>query len=424
MLLTLSRCYCSVVYADLSKQFLERKRDQKQREMPIFAAGASGIAFLSPLHSCDGASQQQPFPSINAFTNINSLHFSSSVRYPFHVAKVSVSGDVKTDGIDGVENVLVPRDQPSLSDDDFRKARRSADWKAARAYNEKGFIYDGKVESVNGGGLLIRFYSLIAFLPYPLLSPSHSCKDPKKPIKEIAKSLIGSTISAKIIRVEEEKRKLILSEKEASWARFSKQIKIGDVFDARVGCVEDYGAFVHLCFPDGYYHVTGLVHISEVSWDLVQDVRDVLTEGDKVRVKVIKLDRGRSRVVLSMRQLEEDPLLETLDKVIPQESLLNSETESPEESSADIEPLPGLETILEELRKEAGIVDLKISRQGFEKRVVSQDLQLWLSNAPITGKQFTLLARAGRQVQEIQLTTSLDQEGIKAALQRVLERVP
>ncbi|RVW82033.1 hypothetical protein CK203_049081 [Vitis vinifera] len=75
-------------------------------------------------------------------------------------------------------------------------------------------------------------------------------------------------------------------------------------------------------------------------------------------------------------------------------------------------------------QQELRISDVRISRQGFEKRVVSQDLQLWLSNAPAVDKQFTLLARAGRQVQEIQLTTSLDQEGIKKALQRVLERVP
>ncbi|GMP55388.1 hypothetical protein CsSME_00020225 [Camellia sinensis var. sinensis] len=98
----------------------------------------------------------------------------------------------------------------------------------------------------------------------------------------------------------------------------------------------------------------------------------------------------------------------------------SSSTSSP----YNIEPLPGLQTILEELLREEGISEIRISRQGFEKRVVSQDLQLWLSNAPAIGKQFTLLARAGRQVQEIQLTTSLDQEGIKRALQRVLERVP
>lgn len=41
----------------------------------------------------------------------------------------------------------------------------------------------------------------------------------------------------------------------------------------------------------GGYHLTGLVHISEVSWDLVHDVRDILTEGDEVKAKVINVDR-------------------------------------------------------------------------------------------------------------------------------------
>ena len=44
-------------------------------------------------------------------------------------------------------------------------------------------------------------------------------------------------------------------------------------------------------YGTGSYHLTGLVHISEVSWDLIQDVRDVLSEGEEVRVKVIKIDR-------------------------------------------------------------------------------------------------------------------------------------
>jgi len=48
---------------------------------------------------------------------------------------------------------------------------------------------------------------------------------------------------------------LIFSEKEAAWSRFSEQVKVGDIFEAKVGSVEDYGAFVHLCFPDGKYHV-------------------------------------------------------------------------------------------------------------------------------------------------------------------------
>ncbi|KAM1248877.1 hypothetical protein ACFX2I_031615 [Malus domestica] len=307
----------------------------------------------------------------------------------------------------------------------LQDARRSADWKVAKAYSDSGLIYEGMVEGYNGGGLLIRFHSLVGFLPFPQLSPSHFCKERGKGLQEIAKGLPGSLISMKVIQADEENKKLIFSEKEAVWSKFSEQISVGDVFEARVGSMEDYGAFVHLRFPDGLYHLTGLVHVSEVSWDLVQDIRDILTEGDDVRVKIINIDREKSRITLSIKQLEEDPLLETLDKVIPQDGSVDPDSLSTSTSTSnDIEPLPGLASILEELVQEDGIDDVRISRQGFEKRVVSQDLQLWLSNSPAINRKFTLLARAGRQVQEIQLTTTLDQEGIKKALQHVLERVP
>ncbi|KAI0530698.1 hypothetical protein KFK09_000245 [Dendrobium nobile] len=301
--------------------------------------------------------------------------------------------------------------------------RRSADWRAARTYKESGVIFDGKIEGSNAGGLLIRFYSLLGFLPYPLLSPSHSCRDPGKSIQGIAKDLVGSSISLKVIEANEEEKRLIFSEKDANWSKYSSQVKVGDVFDARVGSVEDYGAFVHLLFPDGHYHLTGLVHVSEVSWDLVHDVRDILREGEQLKVKVIHINREKSRLTLSIKQLEDDPLLETLDKVIPQEG--QSESDSlvmPD--NINIEPLPGLESICKELLQEDGITGVRFGRQGLEKRVVSQDLELWLSSVPAKDKQFTLLARAGRQVQEVYLTSTLDQEGIKKAVQSVLRRVP
>ncbi|OIT37703.1 PREDICTED: uncharacterized protein LOC109240401 isoform X1 [Nicotiana attenuata] len=328
--------------------------------------------------------------------------------------RVSVStNNAKIDGVD----------QQSLAPDEIKQDRKSADWKAAKTYREKGHIFEGKVEGFNGGGLLIRFYSLVGFLPFPQMSPYYSCKEPQKTIQEIARDLTGSVLCVKVIQADEDKRRLIFSEKDASWSKFSNQINVGDIFQARVGSVEDYGAFVHLRFPDGSYHLTGLVHVSEVSWDLVHDVRDILTEGDDVRVKIINIDREKSRITLSIKQLEEDPLLETLDKVIHKEASVDTNSLD-SDGNIVIEPLPGLETIIAELMQEDGIYDVTITRQGFEKRVVSQDLQLWLSNAPASGDQFTLLARAGRQVQEIQLTTSLNQEGIKRALQRVLERVP
>lgn len=52
----------------------------------------------------------------------------------------------------------------------------STDWKLAKAYCKSGDTFEGEVEGFNGGGLLIRFHSLVGFLPYPQLSPSRSCK--------------------------------------------------------------------------------------------------------------------------------------------------------------------------------------------------------------------------------------------------------
>ncbi|KAI3470083.1 hypothetical protein Pfo_026746 [Paulownia fortunei] len=388
--------------------------------MPVFTAASvsGGLAFLSHFLSADNTSHNALITNPRTPLNFTcSFSHSCSTKRPAFLSapKVSVSSGSSTRTDDGVDQ--------SLFTDDVRQARRSADWKAARAYHEKGLIYEGRIEGFNGGGLLIKFFSLVGFLPFPQLSPSHTCKEPHKTIQEVARALAGSIISVKVIQADEENRKLIFSEKEASWSKFSPQLNVGDIFEARVGSVEDYGAFVHLRFPDGFYHLTGLVHVSEVSWDLVQDVRDILAEGDEVRVKIVNIDRGKSRITLSIKQLEEDPLLETLDKVIPQDVSVDTDGLNASDHFT-IEPLPGLDTIIEELLMEDGVDGVKISRQGFEKRVVSQDLQLWLSNAPPTGDQYTLLARAGRQVQEIQLTTSLDQEGIKRALQRVLERVP
>ncbi|XP_042448764.1 30S ribosomal protein S1 homolog [Zingiber officinale] len=332
------------------------------------------------------------------------------------VAKPAASGG------SGVEKEEAPREEKS-GDVDSRQLRRSADWRAARAYKDSGVLFDGKIEAFNNGGLIIRFYSLTGFLPFPLLSPYHSCKDPSRAIQDVAKDLVGSTIYVKVTEAIEEEKKLIFSEKDASWSKYSSQIKVGDVFDGMVGSFEDYGAFVHLRFPDGNYNLTGLVHVTEVSWDLVQDVRDFLNEGDMVKVKIIHIDREKSRISLSIKQLEDDPLMETLDKVNFQDGELVSDRLNMS-LTTNIEPLPGLESICKELLQEDGITEVRLGRQGLEKRVVSQDLQLWLSNAPAKDKHFTLLARAGRQVQEVYLTTTLDQDGIKKAVQRVLGRVP
>lgn len=231
----------------------------------------------------------------------------------------------------------------------------------------------------------MRFHSLQGFLPYTqMVMP----KDRNKPLVEVINDLIGSTVSVKVSEVNEEEKKLIFSQKLAMWEKYIDQVNVGDVFEGKVNSLVEFGAFVYLRFPDGSYHIEGLVHKSEISWDLVRDVKDFLIEGETVRVKVVNIDKRRSRMELSIKQLQTDPLFETLDTLMPPEGINMGV------SNADVgvpnEQLPGLEQICEELRQEEGILDVKIGRQALEKRVVSQDLELWLSHLP--GEMVDLLS--------------------------------
>ncbi|CAN6308516.1 unnamed protein product [Urochloa humidicola] len=372
------------------------------------------------------AASLKPTPSLAAFFPSARRSPGASVSFPFpsrfnQRPLLSAAATAESTGAPASQGDSSTAAAPPI--DEARLAQFAADWDAARADKEQGNILTLPVLRSNTGGLIVKYNSLQGFVPNPLLSPAHCCKDPKRPIQDVTKDLVGTSISVKVSEVNEEERKLVFSEKDASWSTYSSQIKIGDIYDGIVSSVFHYGAFVHLRFPDGLYHLTGLVHISEVSWDLVQDVQDFLNEGDAVKVTVINVDtnRAKSRISLSIKQLEEDPLLETLDKVIPLEA-----DQSPDRimSPSEVELLPGLDGICNELLQEDGITDVQFGRQALEKRVVSQDLELWLSNVPAKDNKFTLLARAGRQVQEVYLTTSLDQEGIKKAVQRVLGRVP
>ncbi|XP_047071419.1 4-hydroxy-3-methylbut-2-enyl diphosphate reductase [Lolium rigidum] len=373
------------------------------------------------------AASLKPPPSLAAFPSTALAPAPATTSFPARLPRggrlhLSLSAAATAESADAA----ISQDNAasvSAAFDEARLAQFAADWQAVRADKAEGKILTLPVLRSNTGGVILKYSTMQGFVPNPLLSPAHWCKDPKRPIQEVTKDLVGSSISVKVVEANEGEKKLVFSEKDASWSTYSSQVKIGDTYDGIVGSVFHYGAFVHLRFPDGNYHLTGLVHISEVSWDLVQDVQDFLSEGDMVKVIVVNVDMEKSRIGLSIRQLEEDPLLETLDKIIPLDPDLSPDAETTS-SPAEIELLPGLEGICNELLQEDGITDVKFGRQALEKRVVSQDLELWLSSVPAKDNQYKLLARAGRQVQEVYLTTSLDQEGVKKAVQRVLGRVP
>jgi small subunit ribosomal protein S1 len=182
-----------------------------------------------------------------------------------------------------------------------------------RGWDELQRVFEGQeiIEVVaydaNRGGLLIELEGIRGFMPVSQLAAGHyprvSGAD-KDEILQKLNALINQPLRVRILDVSRKDNKLIFSEKEAvkddMQARFSK-LKVGDEVEGVVTGVIDFGAFVNV---DG---IEGLIHISEISWERVDDPRNYVKVGESVKAKIIAIDKDR--LSLSLKQMSEDPWL-------------------------------------------------------------------------------------------------------------------
>lgn len=182
-----------------------------------------------------------------------------------------------------------------------------------RGWDELQRVFDAQevVEIVpydaNRGGLLVELEGIRGFLPVSQLAAGHyprvSGAD-KDEILQKLNQLVNQTLRARILDVSRKDNKLIFSEKEAvkddMQARFA-ELKVGDVVEGVVTGVIDFGAFVNV---DG---IEGLIHISEISWERVDNPRNYVKVGETLKAKIIAIDKDR--LSLSLKQMTEDPWL-------------------------------------------------------------------------------------------------------------------
>ncbi len=194
---------------------------------------------------------------------------------------------------------------PQLS---YRQALEQEDWDRAREFMEKGELYRTTIESYNKGGVVVRFGRLRGFIPVSHILRAHRVMWGSVTPSPAWKNAIGDEIVTKIVEVEPNRRRLILSERAAAReareilkTKLLERVQVGDVIEGRVTRLTNFGAFVDLGGADG------LVHLSEISWEHIRHPSDVLEEGQKVTVKVIEVNPERRRIGLSIRQLQEDP---------------------------------------------------------------------------------------------------------------------
>ena len=190
----------------------------------------------------------------------------------------------------------------------MKRAVKDRGWDELQRVHEANDIVEVVPYDANRGGLLVEMEGIRGFLPVSQLAAGHyprvSGAD-KDEILQKLHALTNKPLRVRVLDVSRKDNKLIFSEKEAvkddMQSRFS-ELKVGDSIEGVVTGVIDFGAFVNV---DG---IEGLIHISEISWERVDNPRNYVKVGEDVKAKIIAIDKDR--LSLSLKQMSEDPWLE------------------------------------------------------------------------------------------------------------------
>ena len=233
--------------------------------------------------------------------------------------------------------VIQPEDEHGNVVLSLRKARAEGIWQAVAEKESEGEIMDAEVREQNKGGLIVNIMGLRGFLPSSQVARQFSGN---------LMELVGTKIPVKILEVNRKRNRLIVSQRAAQDEDRARQreelfekLHVGDEVTGKVSGLTSYGAFVNLGGADG------LIHISELSWDRITSVSDVLNVGDEVRVRVIKLDPELSRISLSLRQMSEDPW-DTIEQRFPPGKAVVGEVTKTKKYGAFLQIADGVEGLL------------------------------------------------------------------------------
>ena len=204
--------------------------------------------------------------------------------------------------------VVAPEDQNGNVVLSYVRAREEKDWEEVEHLLETSETVDSNVIGYNKGGLIVPVGGLRGFVPASQISLTRRSATTGESPEQRWGKMVGEEMKVRVIEVDRERRRLILSERlalqetrESLKDRLLDELQEGSERTGRVTSLADFGAFVNIEGADG------LVHLSEISWDRIQHPNEVLKVGQEVKVKVISVDRDRKRIGLSIRQLQEDP---------------------------------------------------------------------------------------------------------------------
>lgn len=248
-----------------------------------------------------------------------------------HVEKVS---DVLTEGEEREFKVIkVGEDELVLS---LRAAIADKAWEELKETFEADEIIEAEVKEVVKGGLVVDV-GVRGFIPASLVE-RHYVED--------FSDYKGRTLRMKIIEMDPEENKLILSQRavldeeaEAKKKELLESLQVGEIVKGTVQRLTDFGAFVDIGGVDG------LVHISQMAHHRVESPADVVQEGEEIEVKILAVDQESERVSLSIKETLPDPWT-TIDEKISPGDVIEGEVKRLVSFGAFVEVAPGVEGLV------------------------------------------------------------------------------
>ena len=190
------------------------------------------------------------------------------------------------------------------------QARVEKDWEEAERLFAAGETFESTVIGNNKGGLIVNFGQVRGFVPGSQLANTQFGGSNKP---DRWNQLMGEKLQLKIIEVDRERNRLILSERAAAEearknkTSFMVELTEGDIRTGRVTSLADFGAFVDIGGVDG------LIHLSELAWTRISHPREVLKVGDEIKVYILSVDLEQQRVALSLKRLQPEPWSQVFD---------------------------------------------------------------------------------------------------------------
>ncbi|EKN69619.1 RNA binding S1 domain-containing protein [Neobacillus bataviensis LMG 21833] len=217
-----------------------------------------------------------------------------------------------------------------------RKVDAEKAWDHLEQQFQNGEVFETEVKDVVKGGLVVDL-GVRGFVPASLVE-AHFVED--------FSDYKGRSLSFKIVELDKEKNRLILSHRAVVEQEKGKQkqnilgaLKAGQVIDGTVQRITDFGAFVDIGGIDG------LVHISQLSYEHVDKPTDVVHEGQQVQVKVLSVDRDNERISLSIKETLPGPWSNISEKA-PKGSILDGKVKRLVSYGAFVEVFPGVEGLV------------------------------------------------------------------------------